>query len=80
MLTAFLKNALMFVKKTTVKLITSCLPVYLNALVHNAVYNACLLNAVCSYNLCLFLFFARDFCIVIIYANDFCFRPLSLGY
>ena len=47
------KNALMYIKRK-VKFITSLLSAYFNAHVYNAVYNACLTNAVCLYNAFLF--------------------------
>ena len=60
--TSFHRYVLRYSKK--VKLITWWLSAYINPLVHNAVCNACLLHAICSYILCLFftmpVFFAID--------------------
>ena len=47
----FVENELMCIKKKDrkVKLIASRLSAYFNALVYNAVYNACLLIVVCCF-------------------------------
>ena len=50
LLTAFLNNALKCIKKgEKSKINQSGLSAYFNAVVHNAVYNACLLNVVCCF-------------------------------
>ena len=48
---------------------------YFNAVIYNAVYNACLLNVVCclSNAVCL----CNAFFLLLIFANAFCFHALS---